>query len=81
MAKNFTYEWAVGKWDDRATLNYVPVDKDAGNCQAIAAQFAGVRIPDCRVPYKMEDTGAGVYFITYSSAERTEIIRITEVEG
>lgn len=81
MAKNYTYEWGVGKWDDRAKLKYVPVDKDAGNCKAIPAQFAGVRIPDGRVPYKMEDTGEGVYYITYSSAERAEIIRITEVEA
>jgi hypothetical protein len=78
MAKQYTYEWAVGKWDDRANLNYVPVDKDAGGCQAIQAQFAGVQIPAGRVPYKMEDTGAGVCYITYTSAEKAAIIRITE---
>lgn len=78
MAKNYTYEWAVGKWEDRANLNYVPVDKDARNSRTISDHIAGVRIPKDRVPYKMEDSGTGVSYITYDSDETAAIIRITE---
>jgi hypothetical protein len=78
MSKTYTYEWAVGNWKDRAKLQYKPTDKDAGGCGDIPAQFTGVRIPDGRIPYKMEDTGEGVRYITYSSAEKAAIIRITE---
>jgi hypothetical protein len=78
--KKYTYEWAVGSWDERANLEFVPVDVDANNKNCLPQNITGVVIPSGRLPYKMEDTGAGVYYVTYSSAPKAQIIRITEVE-
>lgn len=78
MATSWTYEWAIGKWNDRKTLIYVPIDykideKEYDTCNltfgsVIAEEF----------PYKMEDAGEGIYYVTYSSNDTTAIIRITK---
>lgn len=80
MATNFTYEWAIGKWDDRATLEYVPIDQKIDEMEYDTCNLAFGSVINEELPYKMEDTGEGIYYVTYSSNETTAIIRITKTE-
>lgn len=71
MAKTYTYEWAIGKWADRKTLKYTPID--------IAIDSRSISEISSRTPYKVEDTEAGVIYMAYSSSsEEVAIIKITE---
>ena len=79
MAKSYLYEHAVGNWEQRANLDYVPIDRATD--KDVMSYLHGVIIPEVRLPYRMEDTGTGVYYVTYSSDEKTRIIRITITEG
>ena len=74
MAKNYVYEWAVGNWEDRANLEYAAADQTAAGVEGVLA--SGFIVPDGKVPYKMEDTGDGVYYVTYGSG-KSQILRIT----
>ena len=80
MAKTVTYEWAVGKWEDRATLSYISIDQKIDDKKYTCDLPFGSNIGD-ELPVKTEDTGANVYYITYSSSDTSAIIRITELEG
>ena len=78
MAKIYTYRWAIGKWENRENLAYVASDKIPTNLIGVSIQNSGFHIPENRIPYKMEDVGNGVYYVTYSSADNAPIIKITE---
>ena len=76
MAKNYVYEWAVGNLEDRAKLEYAAADQNAAGVSGVLS--SGFVIPEGRVPYKMEDTGNGVYYLTYGSG-KAQILRIKEM--
>ena len=73
------FEWAIGRWEDRDELTYVPVDQMIGGSRYCCDLPAGAS-PGNEFPYKMEDTGEGVYYYTFSSRETAAIIRVREVE-
>ena len=81
MAKNYTYQWARGKWADRAKLNYVPIDQkiDGVDCDTAELKCNHIYVPfSDRTPYRVEDTENGVIYMTYSSKDNAAIIKITE---
>lgn len=81
MAKNYTYEWAIGSWDNRANLDYIPIDQEINgfDCDTVELKNNHIFVPfSDRTPYKVEDTEKGVIYMTYSSNEAAAIIKITE---
>ena len=90
MGKLYTYEWCVAAWNDRATGEYVPIDKPIGNsfCQLFGSPTRGFNFANMnRFPVKTEVLDSGVTYITYfsdsGSANGTvnydvPIIKITE---
>ena len=71
MAKNYTYDWAIGKWADRKSLSYTPID--------IAIDGRSISEIYSITPYRVEDTETGVIYMAYSSSnEPIAIIKITE---
>ena len=71
------YEWAIGKWSNRKTLSYIPVDKKINEKNFRCDLPAGSSTAD-NIPYMTEDAGEGVYYLTYSSNANAAIIRIRE---
>ena len=75
-----TTEVAVGEWEDRANLDYVPCN-DAipgyGFVDALGRKIPAARTEDQnRKPYKVE-TGGSVTYIKYDSGF-SPIFRVTE---
>ena len=80
MAKIYSYSWSIGKWADRATLNYTPIDCEINGLRCSCDLPSG-GITSEALPVRMEDTEAGDYYLTYSSNEESSaIIRINVQE-
>lgn len=80
MAKTYTYEWAIGKWADRAKLKYQPIDAIIDGKVVVNFKKASSwgDLLSAKTPYKVEDTENGVIYMTYSSSDTAAIIKITE---
>ena len=77
MAKIVTYEWSIGSWEARASLNYVPIDQTISGKRYNCDLPFGSSITE-ELPATMEDNGNGVYYARYSSNDQCAILRITE---
>lgn len=75
---------ALGKWENRATLNYQPVNSKLANGRRYNAFGVPIQSPgdpsEVRRPYKMEEAGGTVY-IMYDDDRGSDvpIFKSTEV--
>jgi hypothetical protein len=66
---------AIGKWDNRATLTYVPVNEiiNGKRYNAFGVAFNAAGDPRMiRRPYRMEENGAETY-VMYDTDEHTDV--------
>lgn len=73
------YEWAIGDWEERKELSYVPLDQKIGELEFDCDIRSGAVIGEV-LPYMTEDTGEGVFFFRFSSNEKCAILRVREAE-
>lgn len=74
---------AVGKWDDRANLNYVPCNERVNgkryNAFGVAIVSAG-DTAEVRRPYKMEEDG-GTTYVMYDDDSNVDVPIFKTVEA